>query len=66
MLTVAASYLDKSSERKNMEKTFNCGKTPLREESLLFNITSMSRFLELLSKLFCRQLENHQKCACLL
>lgn len=66
MLTMAEDYLDKSSERKNMGKAFNRGKTPMRGESPLFNTTSMSRFLQLFGKLFCQQLENHQKSACLL
>lgn len=63
---VAVDYLDKSSERKNMEKIFNCGKMPLGGGNLLFHSTSMSRFLQSFAKLFCQQLENHQKSACLL
>lgn len=63
---VAVDYLDKSSQRKNMGKTFNCGNMPLGGGSLLFHSTSVSRFLQSLANLFCQQLENHQKSACLL
>lgn len=63
---MAVDYLDKSPKRKNMGKTFNCGKMPLGGGSLLFHSTSMSRFLQSFAKLFCQQLENYQKSACLL
>jgi len=58
---MAANYCHKSSEGKNMWQIFDCGKTPLRGESILFNTTSTSKFLQLFSELFCQQLEKHQK-----